>query len=822
MSQEHESEILTATWDRPQELFVRQENFQESLSTETLELPTPIESSLETLRRNRKTTQDIDQTYDAYATTWPTTHYLLHDKLYEASLDEASQQTALDAVYNTVDPEIQCLLLNELGLQSMSSQAWTGEESKLVTESLRDHGVALLPNTLIADQPLKLLMMGENGRDVLQVEVPSTSFSSDQTKDEQIMDELSSSEKMFTPLDKIKIEDTLSTVGIKYELKMQLVRTETGFQFYIDGKPHPGIRHDDPRIQLAIDQLLRTGLATDSIEENGFLTDLEYSCIGDPSSLEIGQSIEVILHSQSNPIEVKLSEVSDDELEVSSLEEISTEINNPNIAEIDDWNLKNNNDGDDFSDWLFADNELLIDEPLEQSSSSPLTNAICDAKERQEQLVSQPIQKTPTVSLKVDIIQPQKIIVLTEHSVQNLQPVDKTTFSIPQSIEMLDQTDIRQPNHINQFTAIHESQLPIAPDKLESQLPDKLSPVMNLDWEKTFDSAILAPSTTQATNSFSLIIEPINKQESRILSSLETKIQNVTQIIQQSKPQKPRDPDVFVLPIPVQSENQATPSTQKVHNAHEVGSSRTAIISSSEKVVVIQNKQSKTKELQTKQITNEQEKQSKTTINKKVAGRKIETQSIQTSQVSPAASATDHERKMATGHDKATTINRRTITSDSQHQYVSVATKAKLHSNIRSHASTMIKSSHQKYQAAMLPTGSNESARSVLVTVIERFNMRTNLEHRPAQITLQDINDAHILREQIYPLGLLCEEIVQIIQKFPSAEMQVGITNQAVTFIPDVPNPIDRATIARQIIDLPFSLESQNPLAFAYSLGTNS
>lgn len=815
MSVELESDILAASWDRP-ELSVEHEATPEILDTpERQEIPRPIEAALELLRKYRTEVSDNPEMY--VEETPSPSHYLLQNEigehqLFEASLTEESQRESLEILSATDDPELRSLLIDELGLKSAWQEIWPPKTRQSTIESLTLYSVAIAPNTSPEQRSLSILVLAENGRDVSQLEIPHISFSSD---DEAFIEELEQQD----------VEQARQEIGTS-TYSVQLMRTHEGFVFYKDGIPQVGIDQSDPRIQAAIDQLLNQGMAVDieEIESARIRIETTYRCNGDPTTLEIGQFIDVDIESIPFPIEEEEQGVIDDDYDDQIPNETTYE-KHRNMATPSPIVSENQSDIPTYDDWFFT-----INWAIEGYSESPTESPVAATTKPFVLIQHEAIPAPPHPPLL--ILSRQGSPDVFDAAYGNDAGEDR--FPTLPTVTPASESTTREKSAV---VAMRQSDAPVTPKEYSTITQPDVSLIITPTYELLHQEIFTSPKAQQKC--------PAGKQKSitnlvRGLSVLDQnqellEVMHIWPVDQPtSEPTtlsaarrsdtKPRDPDTFQLPIPTNVQEQTATvvaSTQRKESIVTATSEQTVTAIES----VNHSVQTKESTLRVEPISIQQSSARETRQNNvaatQVTGAAIKTIRVQTEKVVARA----NEKKTVFQQVADEKKERTTLSSPKTNRGISGYAIANTQAVEQPKTANIRRSSHSNratktYQVHMLPTGKDESAGSVVAAIVERYAKRADLEQRSSQLTIDDIHDAKILREQIRPLGVLIDDIARIVRQFPSAAMHIAIKQQSVVFTPEIANPIDQAALLTRIATLPVSITNRQRLAFIYQLRT--
>jgi hypothetical protein len=805
MSAEFKSNILEATWDRSGFAAEREIKPEILIAPEQLELSRPIEASLELLRRHQIETADLDEDESIEKQVWPTSYYLIKDEnqvpqLFEASLTEPSQQASLSALITTEDSDMRRLLLDQLGLQLSHNETWLQKDTTIAAASLVEHGVALIEEDEIA-RSLTVLVLEENGRDVSRVEIPHISFSEDEVVEpESALDgtEIQNVEQSLTPSN----QESDSTERIQNQevgeshYRIQLMRTSDGFMFFQDGIPQPGVDQADQRIQSAIQELLAQGSAFDAenLESAGIRIETTYQCIEDPNTLEIGQCIDVDINSIIIPLEKMEDEVfSDDsgeeQLNPTDTYQLDSGIK-PTVATTetpsDTYSL--------FEDWFSAP---------EWIAGGKNDQTVIDANQyniQNENYLADSDSKINFASNPSAISQ-----------IEQQELTTKSTESIQLTKHPLTLNSHHHQKHL-ESTKIFSIPLPTYMEYVDQVKPEIL----------TYLSSTI-PESPEVTKIFQPVVT-LNRTLQLIQDNLQTSLieqmsdkQLISASTRHSKNPKPHDPDQIKLSLPMAERKQQAIHTivagenVQLKESAQIQLNKTIKLENTKQVQVITGVARIAKDATAKT----------TSINSAInttfsVGREFTKSNIHTQQ-SKIATARHQNRNLSTNIE----VNQKTTMAvkslDRQAITANRTDKVFDNKNSRSQKS---RTQGKKHQAVALPTGNNESARSIVSAVVDQYGKRAELERRALQMTIDDTKDARILREQIRPLGILVDEIGRIIRQFPLASIQIGINIKSIVFTPDLPDPIDMAKLITRIAKLPVSINNHQKVVFTYQLRT--
>ena len=804
MSAEPESMgVITQTWDRSEVMLDE---------PKSVEIPQPIETSLDLHHQHDQERERLEQD-QSDKPTWPTAYYLLQNEynnvqLFEATLTESSQQKSLETLSNTKDPDLRRMLFYELDLQPFEHQTWTHDTANVVANTLQEHGVALSTPLDTEDQRLHVLVKAEDGINVVEAEIPQISLpSADEVPTQQIEQNVLKKET-YEP--SRTVENTTETIGKTYRFTMQLMRTASGFQFCVDGKPHPGILHDDPRIQRVIDELLASGSSTDQQEEYGCLTITHYSCEDDPTALEIGGFTDVDILSESNLLEEQIEESTNDDSDSPAEQVVAPNEDEPPPAETpalsdssygEDWLLAVQWDAEeiapiiqsttiaaptellkeqnDFANRIYTETHEVLSEYPSPVATENRSNLAPIQGEQREVLFDiehvepvMPSQDLPPGDLPIVPPVPESLLHRTlQEQITEITPVfsDQTA---PQHIDVSTQTSVTSPAKARTIatTKVENDQIPNeVTHKIQEEMSILLPEEPNLTIGNANNTVLPIPSMPTALTDKVLEQVPIEPPRRPT-----------------NQPPKPPEPQRIEIPKRVSkldvtaaqrhtkqsiSREQQTARLNNKSNKHEVAKQQETTRTTTQQAVSTKLEQAE-----------KQEKSSGITTAKHILQKEV---------------AVEKEKKAGTLHKRSTEFvadrkeaSKKAVTATSRVQATVNNSTLQI---TNSRKSIKRRSQTKKEQTIAAPQGSHEDVQSVLQRSFDFVHKRAEIDRKPMQIQLLQGTKAQILQKYIHPLSLTIEDISRTVQRFPSITVLAEPSSEAVLFIPSTTDPIDRA-----------------------------
>ncbi len=795
------------------------------------EIPRPIEAALELLRRYRTDTEPDDQ--DEPDPAWPITHYLMagedgEPRLYEATLTEESQHESLETAASASDPDIRALLLVELAVPEVEDAALAS-----AAESLARYGVALETqhDENAALPSIHLLALDADRRTVRRLQLPPIALPGDDAEvDHGITEEVAESMPSETPVDATVADPTLETESIEYATPedaeeerskeyaytLQLMRAETGFEFWMNGQPM-NIDHADPRIQEAIASLRESGTAITTDEECGFRTTVEYRAVGNPSMLEVGQAIDIEVISTSVPVEEPRVEISDDDDSVLYDEDDDDEESIPATTVAP----------------FMAAAEPVLPEPTTPVPEADLSVWLSFLGDGAEMAMSTPAIQEPA-QIAAGVVRP--------HPVRQERAAG--TFAIPSSA-----VSTEQPAR----ASLHLESEPVTDD---SETVGVIEPVAIQS--VVLEDLAVRPTDSQLLKPQELEINPAQPADTTPIS-VRAEAGHVFRVMHQAE-QRPSLAPFTPEPTP-RAEQPANPpssepilreldtptppktlpslvtneSTAQVQRQERIASTVTAQSSAE----VIRNEAAmvartdirasvKATHHETGRTATEQPATQRETTQIKQSSRRMRAQPASRSDVTSAdrshTESTHRARTQIATADRqeSRTVRAQQVRSAPARQSASasdtVRTSATTTNAERAQHTRRSTKQQAQHQAIQLPTGQAETTQSVLQAALAHLD-GSGTDQEP-QLRLDQASDVPILREQIRPLSQLTDEVARVARRYSSLRVHIGVRPHAVLFTPTSSAPTEWVGFARDILALPYHLTFQEQRGFAYRLGS--
>lgn len=788
----------------------------------TVEISRPIEAALELLRQNQAEA-DAEDAKDK-PTIWPVSHYLIRDYddkacLYDAIPINNSEAASLEIAARSDDAIIRELLITQLGLP-VSEQSDTGDAA----ESLWQHGIAIETNQATdSSSAINVLVLDPDQYTVRRVQLPPILMPGDemdpsclQANDEHTnhlahnaTDKPPEASAALPPEEAIRPprEHTEAETSKEYAYTLQLVRTETGYEFWMDGEPMP-IDHTDQRIQDSITSLLATGSAVTVDEEYGFRTTVTYRALGDLSTLAIGGSIEIDVTSSSIPIEEARLDSSETDDELLILEDDASYESSPTPMHHTDTYHGDYASVEQATNTVFS--TLVVDQPLwlsfiaDWNPVNPHTGQITEpylsalAPQMRTELLRQQAPtntqelNAETTWMETSSLDSEKtpLMVLIDMQASHEQEIEET---LVRADDLNQKLTPRISLENLMITPPSLDQLQLSADGQQSPQPPRptstISSALSLDYHKPRT----APDMTSAT-------------PTTIPELIPTRRSN----------RQPQDPQ----PVPMPPLKQTVESAQVARVATEISTTnevrttaqRTQQRAAEHRMTASHSTMSDKKMVVTATTLTERaattSREATRTHNEVVAIR--EQQHIKTT--------TRAQSMQEVRGKESTQLAKQQITRQQSGARGATATSTAISfTNVRPRQATKRRTkTTTAIHHAQLPTGTTETARSVMASALDAGVASVE----PAQIELNPATDAPILREQIRPLAQLTNEIARATHRFPSLRVHINIKRTAILFRPAADEPNDLVGFAEHMLALPYRLKYSEQSGFVFRLGT--
>lgn len=612
-----------------------------------------------------------------------------------------------------------------------------------IAESLMTHGIA------VEIQPDESFQVYQriNATDVTETEL-TFSLPSDEVQNptpEAEVQRLTSE-----PVAVIKIEETKATFGNEYEYTLQLVKTEHGnFELHFNGKPfevtNPAI------IEAIIEQLLTDGRMdeTEDSEDLGFRRETNYRLLGDPTVLEVGQSLEVLVQSrmielvapleypdttdetsnnagQQMPVGINISTDSSEE-EPLSIIEVDTALPSPESP---------------FSDWLFTD-----EGPLSYMTTSDTLNPLNLHKsiqaEQVDALIALTLMPEPTlISIEQAIANSDPMHLSTRPHINHNSTLYKSEEQPEELSQLVNQLIVVQQSKEIPVVVTRELQISALPAEHLSELPEHPEPIIRpaLPNEDRVATIRTAPQHTV----------PIPQEISRItIQKANVEYVDTSPMIKQSRrisgPKPPKSPPKQYVPMPTSlaMRNNAQADIRHQRNELRIVKANAVVESTAQDnqaMSTVEASVAQAAKDQVQTIRHEKRTEKRATISTRKEARFVRSErrvSMQEERFS------GKEREAIATHRASITTQQQQVASAHQNH----------HHHQRERRRSSGKQQANRHQQQNLAQGEVETALSLFQSFHSQFESRSRFANISSAIELRALSNGTLLREQIRPLS---------------------------------------------------------------------